>query len=389
MRRAIYRLTVLTAMATLVASMTPVAHATADGAVSADAPTQTLELANPSGTDEVGSTTLHLVDRSRPDPWVSSAAHRELMVSLHYPTWTPFGRDAQYMTPAESKAFIRGQREQGVPIPDDIPGSILSKVRTNATADVPPAPSVDGHPLVVLSPGFSLSRGSLTGLATELASKGYVVATVDHTYESFGIELPGGRLATCAACDVEDYSTIPRIRSRDISFVLDRLLSRRSPWPYGWTIDRDRIGLAGHSIGGNSASTTMVDDPRIDAGANLDGTFFDPIGHRLERPFMMLGTRQLHTPNGEDESWSRDWRKLDGPRYWFTVAGSGHFSFIDYPPLTDQLGIENPSPLTGERSMRITRTLVGAFFDRHLRGRSRPVLDDPAGRFEDVAAHTP
>ncbi len=39
-------------------------------------------------------------------------------------------------------------------------------------------------PLIVLSPGFTMPRSTLTALAEDLASHGYVVAGVDHTYES-------------------------------------------------------------------------------------------------------------------------------------------------------------------------------------------------------------
>jgi hypothetical protein len=54
---------------------------------------------------------------------------------------------------------------------------------------------------VVLSPGFTLNRATLTTLAEDLASKGYVVALVDHAYESFGTTFPGGRTLTCVACE--------------------------------------------------------------------------------------------------------------------------------------------------------------------------------------------
>lgn len=39
----------------------------------------------PTGHQRVGVVPLHLVDQTRPDPWVSSQTVRELMVSLWYP----------------------------------------------------------------------------------------------------------------------------------------------------------------------------------------------------------------------------------------------------------------------------------------------------------------
>lgn len=383
------------AIGTAVIAASLVAAPVAAATTSADTPTtvtasdrSSLDLAVPAprGPLPVASTALHLVDESRRDPWVPRSGDRELMVSMFYPTYTHHGPRAKYMTAAESNAIIDAQREGGAPIPEEMPDTILATVHTGVQRDAFPLPRLGGRPLVVLSPGFGLSRSSLTGLATDLASRGYVVAAIDHAHEAYGIEMPDGRLVTCAACDTENYAKIPRGRSEDVSFVLDRLLSRRSPWAYAWMIDPDRIGMAGHSIGGNSAASAMQDDPRLDAGVNLDGTFFDRVNGTLGRPFMMLGTQQLHTPSGGDESWPRAWRKLHGPRYWFTVDGSNHGSFTDFPVLKEQAGIE-PGPLTGRRSLSITRTYVGAFFDKHLRGRDRPLLDGESSRWPEVNTH--
>ncbi|WP_399218506.1 hypothetical protein [Streptomyces sp. SAJ15] len=70
----------------------------------------------------------------------------------------------------------------------------LAGVRTNATLGAEPARKA--RPLVVLSPGFGMSRLTLTALGEDLASRGYAVAAVDHTYEA-PVEFPGGRIETC------------------------------------------------------------------------------------------------------------------------------------------------------------------------------------------------
>ncbi|MFF4871758.1 MULTISPECIES: alpha/beta hydrolase [unclassified Streptomyces] len=339
-------------------------------------PARPAVLPAPTGPHPVGSTVLPLVDRSRTDPWVPTADGRALMVTLHYPAArSGGGSPAPYATREEAR-LLAEQLGPGVS------GDVLARTRTHSRTDVRPAP---GHrPLVLLSPGFSVSRWTLTALAEDLASRGYVVASVDHAYESFGISLPGGRTLTCVACKALDEdgvhgSVVTSTRAADMRYVLDRLVGPRSVWRYADVIDARRIGMAGHSIGGASAATAMAADRRIDAGINMDGAFWEelPAEGLRGRPFMMLGTHdEMHLPGGIDTSWDRTWSALDGWKRWITLAGSDHFSFSDGPVISRHFGLPEPE-LPADRAVALTRTYVSAFFDRHLRGLPRPVLNGP------------
>ncbi|MFI7637308.1 alpha/beta hydrolase family protein [Nonomuraea sp. NPDC049400] len=346
----------------------------------------------------MGRDTLHLIDKTRRDPWVPAAGGRELMVSMYYPAATG-GRAAAYMTVDEARLLLKG-----VKLDKKFKAEQLSGVRVNAR--VGSRPIGGKHPLVVLSPGFTLNRATLTTLAEELASKGYVVALVDHAYESFGTTFPGGRTLTCVACetiekapsDAAEKKLLGRAaagRGADISFVVDELThaAGHSPsWKHWKMIDRNRIGAAGHSLGGNAAAAVMAADRRIRAGANLDGTFFAPVppSGLGKRPFLMLGTKAQHSPDSTDASWPLAWQRLDGWKRWLTVADAGHFTFIDLPILGGQAGMTDPSaPLSGKRSGEITTTYVGAFFDQHLRGKHQPLLNGPSTANPEVAFQNP
>ncbi|WP_245658272.1 alpha/beta hydrolase family protein [Microtetraspora malaysiensis] len=340
-------------------------------------------LPRPTGPHRVGTTTLHLVDGSRPDPWVPSVKKRELMVSLWYPAKPSGGRRAPYMTAEESTLLLKEQKITGVP------SDVLSRTRTNAIADAAPTGRRNGLPLVVLSPGFTWPRSSLTTLAEDLASRGYVVAGIDHTYESFGTSLPGGRTATCVACPGASGDPIvfgakaAKGRQADVSFVLDRLTGRHAVWKGSELIDRSRIGMAGHSLGGASTSWTMVNDSRVRAGINMDGTFFVPIPKKgLSRPFLMLGASG-GVP-GEDPTWDRAFERMTGWKRWLSVEGAGHGSFTDYSRLSEQIGVDLGTPLKGARAVEITREYVAAFFDQHLRRRPQSLLDRPSRRYPEA-----
>jgi predicted dienelactone hydrolase len=350
------------------------------------APAPRLALPRPTGPYAAGRETLHLVDHSRQDPWVPAAGARELMVSVYYPARVGTGHPAAYMHIEEARLFLESRGLQGV-----VPAGTLSGTRISTRTHAWPVPG--RHPLAVLSPGFSVSRHTLTMLAEELASRGYVVAAVDHAYESAGTAFPGGRMLTCVACDLVDgregIARAAEGRAADISFVLDELLRR-----YPGRIDKSRIGIAGHSLGGNAASTTMAGDRRVDAGVNMDGTFAAPVpaGGLGRRPFLLLGAEAHHSPGSlEDETWDRDWPRLtDGWRRWLTVAGAGHLGFSDLSVLAEQVGVTDPeAPLSGARHGEIMREYVAAFFDLHLRRVPQPLLDGPTPAYPEVAFHRP
>ncbi|MEU5976906.1 alpha/beta hydrolase [Streptomyces sp. NPDC047315] len=361
-------------------------------AQSAQAPRkQALQLPRPTGQYGVGSSVLHLVDRSRKDPWVPTADGRELLVTVHYPGARRGGggAPARYATTAEARAMVDGFGVQGVP------PEVLSATRTHSRVGARPAPGK--FPLVVLSPGFSASRFTLTNVAEDLASRGYVVALVDHAYESFGTSMPGGRTLPCVACKALDVDGVPAsvvtsTRAKDVSFLLDRLTGRQAERHHpDWSklIDRRRIGMAGHSIGGASAASTMAGDRRVLAGVNMDGAFWEDLPPQglSGRPFMMLGTDDdVHRPGGRDTTWDRMWPTLDGWKRWLTVAGSDHGSFSDFPLILAHFGQPQP-PLPAPRAADLVRTYLAAFFDQHLKGVEQPVLAGPSAQHPEVVFH--
>ncbi|MEV7579591.1 alpha/beta hydrolase family protein [Streptomyces erythrochromogenes] len=379
------------AAAALLALLLPIPLAAAGTAVAADSPAAAersrtaVELPRPTGRFAVGREDLHLVDRSRTDPWAGSGP-RELLVTMRYPARRDTGSAGRYLTREEARLLLVDKGlDQAIPV-ETLTGT-ASAARTGAR------PVAGRYPLVVLSPGFTVHRATLTALAEDLASRGYVVAAVDHAYESVGTAFPGGRVLTCLACDKARETGMQAVsdnRARDVSFLLDRLTGPHPAWRHAGIVDRGRIAMAGHSIGGASAIAAMATDPRIRAGVNMDGGNATPVpaGGLGGRPFLLLGA-QGRGPGG-NASWDRDWPHLDGWKRWITFDGSGHFTFSDFPSIGQQLGLDDPeAPLPGDRSVELTRRYVGAFLDLHLRGEPRPVLDGPSADAPEVRFHTP
>jgi dienelactone hydrolase len=362
-------------------------------------------LPEPTGPCPVGTASLHLTDTSRADPWAAEVTARELMISLWYPAVSSDGPRAQYMTPAESELQLTSRGITG-PRPD-----VLSTTRTNAAVGAAPEGNPRGHPLAVLSPGFTNSRSALTALAEDLASHGYVVAGIDHTYESYGTAFPDGRVTTCVARQARQRDSgfqekVMGGRAADVSFVLGELTGAHPACPGAALIDPSRMAMAGHSLGGAATIAAMLADSRIQAGIDMDGSTAAEIPDEgLARPFLFLGKASNYTPGSGGDipartrewklrrsavvTWERDWARMTGWKRWLVVAGAVHASFTDLALLAEQTGIDIEAGLSGARSLDITRAYVRAFFDQHLRGTPQALLDQPSPRYPEVTFCSP
>jgi predicted dienelactone hydrolase len=356
-----------------------VAAAIAAATTATSASATPLALPAPTGTLATGTTTLHLVDRTRRDPL--AGGRRELMVQLWYPAARRAGRPAQYMTPGTAAAL---EASFG------LPRGTLASLETHAFAGVPIASG--RHPVLVYSHGLGTIRGFNTSLLDELASRGYVVAAIDHTSDAGLVEFPGGRIVKGVAPAVPTTDQNARLlatRVADVRFVLDEL-TRRTNAPAGLLahrLDLSRVGALGHSFGGATAAAAMLADRRIKAGADLDGKIWGPVVAKgLERPFLLVIGDSLGAHPTPDQAAFLS--HLRGKRYALRLAGGGHFSFTDLPLFAAAVpGLDRAfdvGTVEPERADGAVRAYVAAFFASALDGRSSMLLAGPSSAYPEV-----
>ena len=143
------------------------------------------------------------------------------------------------------------------------------------------APVVDQRfPLVLVSHGFGGWGTFMSYLTENLASKGYVVAAIDHADAPFN---DGGSFALSFG------STLVH-RTRDQQFVLKQLLSLAADKndALGRTIDAAAIGIIGYSMGGYGALTTT-------------GAGYDPMSPTFKQipPAVMAAQTDAHAQFAE------------------------------------------------------------------------------------------
>jgi dienelactone hydrolase len=362
-----------------------------------------LTLSPPTGPYQVGVVNLHLIDRSRPERWDPPKPYRELMISVVYPardTWRyPV---AHQMTPGVAAGFdtLAGPGNYGVP-PNTVDWS------ATLTHEHESAPAAAGHHRVVLySPGVADVRSWDSTLVDQLASEGYVVVTIDPTYEASAVEFPGGRViesnllswyqkAQQDGAVPEFLKALEDTRVADTEFVLDELGAlaaghnpdaEQRPLPAGLSdaVDARRVGMFGHSAGGFTALEAMYQDPRITAGIDMDGTLeytqipdgthLSPVAqHGLNRPFLLLGSAGSDGSNHVTEpSWAALWRHSAGWHQDVTLPGTRHGSYTDAEALLPQLADKLPDGTVSNEigcadpalTMTAERALISGFFQR-------------------------
>jgi dienelactone hydrolase len=330
-----------------------------------------LGLPAPTGPYAVGSTDLHLVDHARPDPWVAGTT-RELMVTVRYPARPGSGPKAPYLTPGAAKVVSEEDAAQLGISADRLDYTFPTHARTGA-------PAAGGRrPVVLYSPSAKYPRSVGTAQLEQLTSEGYVTVAIDHTHESAAVEFPGGRVERRALPPGTDGKLLIATRVADTRFVLDELKSLKLP--AGLSLDLTRIGMFGHSAGGFTTGETMVSDPRINAGADLDGSMaysqsardFGRVANEgLDRPFLLLSAGDHSAAS--DGSWQEFLSHQRGPVRQAHLADGEHFSYTDYQALLPRLGLDPASvaPFIGTvdagRSIATQRASLGAFFECFLR----------------------
>jgi dienelactone hydrolase len=146
------------------------------------------------------------------------------------------------------------------------------------------------YPLVVFSPGSFGTKTSNTSTFMELASNGYVVCSIDHPYHALFTVGADGHLVTMDPTFYQEVVDVNngkfdeatafelekkwmQLQTADINFVLNTVLAQAQDNQADAVyqlIDPEKIGLMGHSLGGESSAEVARERNDIGAVINLD-----------------------------------------------------------------------------------------------------------------------
>lgn len=263
------------------------------------------------------------------------------------------------------------------------------------------------YPLIVFSHGAFGVIDSNYSTCVELASKGYVVASIGHPYHAMFVEDADGDMTYVdmdfmkqiyADNGLEGAEAEKRVyefslewielRTADMNFVIDTILTKSATETenfFAW-IDVEKIGLFGHSMGGATAVQIGRERNDIDAVIDLEGTMAGEYigfenGYELYNetpypvPLLDVNSKAVREEIEKLEKENKGWEyvndyvgrnALDYREVIFN--GAGHLNFTDLPMISPVLaGMLGVGEVDAEECIGNVNEVVCTFFDYYLK----------------------
>jgi len=384
-------------------------------------------LPTPSGAYGVGRVSYELTDPSRPEPLSPDAgAHRKMMAYVWYPAERKaiVGKASAPYLPGFEK--IRSKLSNG-DVADMFRPALYngpaSLPRTDVFENAPMARGKEKFPLLLFSAGWGNLAFLYTAELEDIVSHGYVVAAIDHPYDSVYTQFPDGQVTFFAQERFNNAVAKPHgmiayakerveVMAQDNQYALTQIVqyanTRSMHVPFYARIDEKKIGTFGHSIGGLAAARTCQLDMRIKACMDQDsiddrGSAFVVSGPQQTetQPFFLfvvssadIWSRKALNPSDtelaqqkltraefdakmkqQQENQTRQLAGIAGGSYrlmLFDLPGFIHRSF------TDQTLLALKDHEESLHNFQVAEEYTLAFFNKYLKLETKTVLDTKA-----------
>jgi pimeloyl-ACP methyl ester carboxylesterase len=358
---------------------------------------------SPGGAYLVGTRTFVLSDSSRRELYSGQEEPRRFMIQVWYPA-DPGPNDQH--APWMPKATVFGRsisKYLGLP---EFFLDHLALSESPAWQDAPPYASSEGYPIILFSHGWSGFAAQNTGQALELASRGYVVVALQHTFGAVVTVFPDGEVVYNNPSALPDGMPEPGYTdaarklvkqwSGDMALALDTMAEQNGDPadPFFSSLDLTSVGVYGHSTGGGAAIQFCGTDPRCKAVLAMD-PFMTPVSAEVQESglsqpaFFMFSQRWADDVDSKNNRLFKPfYSNLEQATGVIAIEGTTHYDFSDLPmlsPITPQLGLKGP--LNGERVTQIVDDYLISFFDSTLKDQPTDLLDGPSRYPEIIDLH--
>lgn len=332
-------------------------------------------LPQPSGNFNVGTTVVDFTDSNRMEALSSKGGNRKIAVQFWYPS-----------------------DRQGSEVKYDIKNAPMSVAK-------------EEYPLIIFSHGAFGMRMSNASTCRELASHGYIVASIDHTYQAFYTSFADGKVAIvnnnflneAIGVQIDDIKGEKAfdithgwldLRDKDIELVINNLKSgdfNTTGEILKGHMDLNNIGLFGHSLGGAASADVARIREDVKAVIVIDGTMIGDIKglnsdnseiiteEKFTKPLMLMYSSLFQQEEAKKTSYLPNIKAYDNATnyaYSLCIKDSGHLNFTDLPRispfLAQKLGV---GTVDSFKCIKLVNDYTLAFFDKHIKGESRSLLE--------------
>ena len=354
----------------------------------------------PSGHYSVGTRIYELTDDSRREIYSGRDEPRRFQIQVWYPAEVtasdqraPWMANADIFAPAIA-SYIH------------MPSFFLNHlalVKMPAYQDAKAAPTEEGYPIILFSHGWNGFDAQNTGQAIELASHGFVVVGVQHTYGAVITVFSDGTVAKNNPSALpngapdEEYEaaaqTLVAQWAGDLAYALDfmKLQNAEVASPFHQELDGARVGVYGHSTGGGAAIQFCGTDDRCKALLGMD-PFMRPVSTAVLEKGVTQPAFFMFSQRWTDDAGSRNNRlfhqfiaNVPGSLGVISIDGTEHYDFSDLPllsPLASRLGLKGP--ISGKRVTGIINDYLLSFFESTLKGVPTPLFEQGNHKYNEV-----
>ncbi len=347
-------------------------------------------LPKPSGEYLIGTESFILEDESRYELYSDNPDEfRKIKIQMWYPAeitdgyeQAPWLEDGLVVARALSKDF-------------GLPSFVLDHtvdILSNSYVNAPLNTELDNYPVIIISHGWRGFRNLHTDFAEELASLGYIVVGIDHSY---------GSVATVFGDDDIAYLNLdalpPRETTPDFLFYANQLVNTYAsdvtttinyleevndidnPSRFSSKLDLTKIGLLGHSTGGGADVSVALNDDRIDAIIGLDA-WVEPINdleitEGLTIPSLFLRSGAWETGENNINLYTLIENSDYAPEL-YQIDGTTHYDYAMvymYSPLIKYIGFSGS--VDNEYLNSILKNMISNFFNKNIKNDSNSEIN--------------
>ena len=351
------------------------------------------DLPNPTGDYFIGTDVMILEDKNRSENFTTEINdNRKIVVQGWYPAESKSDSLFPYLDYKDIKVpFIAKRLEISEKIINHV-----NSVKTNSYYKAKPLNEI--FPTIIFSHGLGGNRMQNTINIESLVSKGYIVFSIEHTYDANITVFNDSTFAEFDSFLADDVSVeefysvrIPQIQTRasDVSFLIDTITLLKSQGHfYAKNCDIEKIGIFGHSFGGGTAALSSNNDDRIKACVTLDG-WFEPIppliiNKGINIPFLFIGQPQnswLDAPYNKIQL-TKFYNNCSNDSFILEINDTKHMDYSDISYLTFWSRLLGLSGKKGKKiNLDLNFTLID-FFDNYLKNQNKNWLKNIQNNYD-------